>query len=240
MPESQLQHTLAAIDGRDYGNYQRLLGRHDFDRFSLTIQQIPKDPYAPPHTGIYRVQVRRDDRRIIKLTTDSKTKRIACADFLARRFFDASRRICPNRRGTGYGGIITIDAPGQAILERSSVVITGDLIEVRCFVGLPAEGRRILAEIAAHLLLHALPDIVNQSLLDRHTDYEALHRHVAAAEDADYLRRELESLGLVAFIADHSILPRQSGTSDKPIFSFHSEPSLSKGHRIVLHHQCQR
>jgi predicted ABC-class ATPase len=94
-------------------------------------------------------------------------------------------------------------------------------------VGLPAERRRILADIAAHLLLRALPDIVNQSLLDRHTDYEALHRHVAAAEDADYLRRELETLGLVAFIANHSILPRQSGTSDKPMDAALAIPFLA-------------
>lgn len=222
-----LKQKLTTIDGRDYGNYQRLLGRYDFDCFGLKIQQIPKDPYAPPHTGIYRIQVRRDDHRIIKLQTDSKTKRIACADFLARRFFDASHRICPNRRGTGYGGIITIDPPGQAILERSSVVITGQMIEVRCFVGLPADGRRILADIAEHLLFNALPDIVNQSLLDQTTDYEALQRHMAAAEDAEWLRRELGSLGLVAFIANHSILPRESGTSDKPMGAASAIPFLA-------------
>ncbi len=44
--------------------------------------------------------------------------------------------------------MITINQPGQAILERNSVVITDDMIEIRCFLGLPAEGRKIISEIA--------------------------------------------------------------------------------------------
>ncbi len=236
---NDLENILQAIDGRDYGNYQRILGGYEFDCFRLTIQQIPKDPYAPPHTGIYRIRVRRDDRRIIRLTTDSKVKRIACADYLARRFFEASRRICGTRQGTGFGGIITVDEPGQAILERSSVVLTDETIEVRCFVGLPAEGRRILGDIAAHMLLQALPDIVHQVLLDDSADHLALRRHVAAAEDAEYLRGKLDALGWVAFIADHSVLPRKSGTSDKPMdtattIPFQAPNSLM--HEITLPH----
>lgn len=224
---SHLEERLAAIDGRDYGHYQRILGRYDFDGFSLKIQQIPKDPYAPPHTGIYRIQVRRDDRRVIALPTESKTRRIASADYLARRFFHASRRICGTRHGTGYGGLITIDPPGQAILERSSVVITDEMIEVRCFVGLPAEGRRILAKIAVCMLLQALPEIVADCLLDQNADYRSLHRHVETAEDADFLRRELDAMGLVAFIANGSLLPRESGTSDSPMDAASTIPFLA-------------
>ena len=238
-PANDLRKTLTSLDGRDYGNYQRILGHYDFECFSLKIQQIPKDPYAPPHTGIYRVQARRDDRRIIKLPTDSKTQRIACADYLARRFFDASRRICGKRQGTGFGGIITIDEPGQAILERSSVVITDEIAEIRCFVGLPADGRRILADIATHMLLQALPEIAGQTLLDRQADYQALHRHVAAAEDAEFLRSSLEALGLVAFIANDSILPRESGTSDKPMDAAAAVPFLAPSsltHELTLPH----
>ena len=238
-PAPHLQQILSAIAGRDYGHYQRLLGHYDFDCFRLKIQQIPKDPYAPPHTGIYRIQVRRDDRRSIALTTQTRIQRIAGADYLARQFFNASRRICGTRRGTGFGGVITIDEPGQAILERSSVIITDEMIEVRCFVGLPAQGRRILTDIAAHMLLVALPDIVAHSLMDQDADYEALGRHIAAAEDADVLRRELSARDLVAFIAEDSILPRQSGTSDKPMDAASAIPFRAPGgltHDIHLPH----
>ena len=212
-----LKQKLTSIDSQDYASYQSLLGSYDFALFKLIIQQIPKDPYAPPHTGIYRIQVQRNDNRIINLKTGSKIQKIAFADFLARYFFDASQRISKGIRGTGYSGIITIDQPGQSILERNSVVITDEVIEVRCFLGLPADGRKIISEIAEQMLFSELPHIVNESLLNKNIDHKALYRHIEVAEDAEYLRNKLDSLGLIAFIANNSILPRESGTSDKPM-----------------------
>ena len=212
-----LKQKLSSIDDQDYASYQSLLNTYDFDLFKLIIQQIPKDPYAPPHTGIYRIQVHRNDNRIINLIINSKVQKIAFADFLARHFFDASQRISKGIRGTGYSGIITINQPGQSILERNSVVITDELIEVRCFLGLPADGRKIISEIAEQMLFSELPDIVNESLLNKNIDHKALHRHIEVAEDAEFLRNKLDSLGLIAFIANNSILPRESGTSDKPM-----------------------
>ena len=228
-----LKQKLASINGQDYASYQSLLGSYDFNLFKLIIQQIPKDPYAPPHTGIYRIQVQRNDNRIINLKIDSKIKKIAFADFLARYFFDASQRISKGIRGTGYSGIITIDQPGQSILERNCVVITDEVIEVRCFLGLPADGRKIISEIAEHMLINELPDIIKQSLLNQNIDYKALYRHIEVAEDAEYLRDKLDSLGLIAFVAENSILPRESGTSDKPMsdksaIPFSSPDSLKK------------
>ena len=66
-----LKQKLAAIDGQDYAGYQSLLGAYDFNLYKLIIQQIPKDPYAPPHTGIYRIQIQRNDPRIISLKIES-------------------------------------------------------------------------------------------------------------------------------------------------------------------------
>ena len=212
-----LKQKLAAIDGQDYGACQSLLGTYDFNLFKLIIHRIPKDPYAPPHTGIYRIQVQRSDHRIVRLNTETKIQKIAGADFLARRFFTASQRISKGIRGTGFSGMITINQPGQAILERNSVVITEDMIEVRCFLGLPADGRLINSKIAETMLFHELPNIVNQSLLDESIDYRALIKQIEVAEDAEFLRNRLDSLRLIAFICDHSILPRKSGTSDEPM-----------------------
>ncbi len=212
-----LKQKLASIDGQDYAAYQSLLGTYDFDLFKLIIEQIPKDPYAPPHTGIYRIQVQRDDERIININIDSKIKEIAFRDFLARYFFIASQNISKGIRGTGYSGIITINQPSQSILERNSVLITDQIIEVRCFLGLPASGRKIEAKIAEQMLFYELPEIVNAFLLKESLDLKSLHRHVEVAEDAEYLRSKLDSLGLIAFIANDSILPRESGTIDKPM-----------------------
>ncbi|MCK5347388.1 MAG: ABC-ATPase domain-containing protein, partial [Candidatus Heimdallarchaeota archaeon] len=212
-----LKHKLSSIDDQDYACYQALLGTYDFSLFKLIVQQIPKDPYAPPHTGIYRIQVQRADNRIINIKIGSKVQKIAFADYLARYFYDASERISKGIRGTGYSGLITINQPGQTILERNSVVITDEIIEVRCFLGLPGKGRKVTAGIAEQMLLTELPEIVRESLLSESIDQEALQRHIEIAEDAEYLRNKLDSLGLIAFIANDSILPRESGTSDKPM-----------------------
>ena len=217
-----LKQKLAAIDKQDYANYQSLLGCYDFSLFKLIVQQIPKDPYAPPHTGIYRLQVQRSDERIINFKIDSKVQMVAFADYLARVFYNASERISKGIRGTGFSGLITLNQPGQAILERNNVVITDDLIEVRCFIGLPGEGRIATADIAEHMLLTELPEIVESSLLKKNIDLDALQKHIETAEDADYLRNKLDSLGLIAFIANDSILPRESGSSDKPMSDEHA------------------
>jgi len=63
-------------------------------------------------------------------------------------------------------------------------------------------------------------------------DQETLYTHIETAEDADFLRNEIESLGCVSFIADGSILPRASGIDPRPMSAeeavpFKSPPSLS-------------
>jgi predicted ABC-class ATPase len=212
-----LKQKLSAIDKKDYANYQGLLGSYDFSLFKLIVQQIPKDPYAPPHTGIYRIQVQRSDERIINWRISSKVQAVAFSDYLARHFYASSERISKGIRGTGFSGLITINEPGQAILERNNVVITDEFIEVRCFIGLPGDGRFVIADIAEHMLLTELPAIVEASLLKKNIDQDALQKHIETAEDAEYLRNKLDSLGLIAFIANDSILPRESGSSDKPM-----------------------
>ena len=108
MNSNILKKKLGSIEGRDYGSYQSLVGTYDFSKYKLIIHQIPKDPYAPPHTGIYRIQVQRNYVLGINLNTDMKIREIAFRDFLARHFYNACLKVCKGRRGTGYSGIINI------------------------------------------------------------------------------------------------------------------------------------
>ena len=230
--ENTIKQILNKIDNKDYVNYQDLLGAYDYSLFKLIIQQIPKDPFAPPHTGIYRVQVQRSDTRIVGFNTLSKIQTIAFADYLARVFYAVCEKISKGIRGTGYSGLITINKPGQAILERSNVVVSDDVIEFRCFLGMPGNKRIINSSIAEQMLITELPAIVEASLLKENIDYTALKKHIETAEDSEYLRNKLDSIGLVAFIANDSILPRESGTSDLPMpknkaISFTSPETLS-------------
>ena len=215
MTKDQLQKIITPLDGMGYGGFQSLIGTYDFEQFVLIIDQIPKDPYAPPHTGIYRVQFPLTDTAIEADMIDSRTGDIACRDFYARQFFHNSTKIAGKRRGPGYSGIITVNEPGQTILERSSVVINENNLEVRCFVGLPASKRNIKAKLAIKMLLEELPEIVSLSLHRDHTDIDQLLSHIHSARDAEFLRNKLPDMGLVAFIADGAILPRESGISDR-------------------------
>ncbi|UCF98380.1 MAG: ABC-ATPase domain-containing protein [Spirochaetaceae bacterium] len=220
---------LKNIDGKDYGAYQSLKGEYAFPDFQLFITQIPKDSYAPPHTGIYRIRVSQKYLGIPAHLFDTETAGIAYRDFLARIFSAAAKRVAKRGRGTGHSGLITLDTPAQAILDRSAVVFTPDGAEIRFFIGLPAKGRKINARLANTMLFEELPVIVRQAFAN--LDLGTVRRHIEAAEDAECLRGKLEELDLVAFIADGSILPRKSGTSDEPMEEkdavvFHSPESL--------------
>ncbi|MEJ2663165.1 MAG: ABC-ATPase domain-containing protein [Spirochaetia bacterium] len=212
-----LKHKLESINTRDYGAYQALKGEYTFPSYTLSIDQIPKDPYAPPHTGVYRVRLKNTFNALFDGIFKSNITTIAFRDFLARAFYRASLPKSKRRRGTGYSGLITIAEPGQAILERNSVLADRNTIEARFFIGLPANGRRINTELCAAMLFEELPLIVDQALFSKSTDSRKLQKHIATAEDAEHLRAALKPLGLAAFIADNAVLPRKSGTSNLPL-----------------------
>ena len=97
------------------------------------------------------------------------------------------------------------------------MLVDEESVEVRFLVGLPAAGRRVLGREAEDLLVRRLPEAVHASLLYENVDGDAVTRHVLAAEDADSLRGMLDEAGLVAFVADDSILPRKSGVEAGPL-----------------------
>ena len=67
--------------------------------------------------------------------------------------------------GSGHSGQLSIDAPGQTLLDRTCVQVEANgAIEFRLSVGLPAFGRRIAGDAAHELLVHALPHCVHRCL----------------------------------------------------------------------------
>lgn len=105
-----------------------------------------------------------------------------------------------------------MDFPGQHILERSSVVVCNNQdVEVRFTVALPARGRTIEGRWAAQIMSETLPNLLRTSLVHASLDTAALRAHIQSAEAQEYLRDSLKGAGLVAFVANGSILPRESG-----------------------------
>jgi predicted ABC-class ATPase len=217
-PIQTLKKHLEGLDGKDYGTYQSLIGSYSYPQFDLLIDQIPKDPYAPPHTGIYRVRVLRNLAEFPEDMFESEIRRIASCDYLTRQIYHNCQRYS-SRRGTGNSGIITISKPNQEVLVRTSVAIDSTHIEARIFLGLPASNRIIRSEIAAKMIFDELPWIVQSSLFSATTDLDAMYHHLYTTEDSEFLRRWLFSSGLIAFIADGSVLPRMSGVDPRPFDS---------------------
>jgi predicted ABC-class ATPase len=80
------------------------------------------------------------------------------------------------------------------------------------------------------MLCEDIPQIVSNSLKYANLNAAECRRHVETVEDADWLRQQLAQNGLVAFVADGSILPRRSGVDNRPLLNnavaFQSPPSL--------------
>ncbi len=215
MDAASLQKKLKQIDGRGYKAYRQIAGSYVFPRFTLFVDYVQGDPFAAPSR--LRARVSLAEAGFSRKLHEGKVRRVAMEDFLARAFGRAVSRRVKGRRGTGKSGLVAVDSGGQEILERTAAVVTGEYVEVRFAVGLPAAGRRCLGGEAMAVLGEEIPAVVSDSLFAAAADQRRMQEHVEAAEDQQWLRRRLADMGLVAFIADGSLLPRESGIADGPL-----------------------
>ena len=211
----ELEKILFSMDGKSYSAYKSLKGEYRFEKYILAIDHVQSDPYAPPSK--MRVIM---DRKICGIPyelTDTKDKNIAVSDFLTRNFYREIQKSGNDSTGTGGSGRIFIDRCGQEILERTSVFIKGDKVEVRFEMGMPARGRRIMGKAAQKIIFEQLPKIVEKSIIYDNLNKKALNEQVILVLDQEYVRKILKEKGLVAFVANDSVLPRESGVSDRPM-----------------------
>ncbi len=103
------------------------------------------------------------------------------------------------------------------MLERTDCQIRDGAVTLRFEVGFPANGRTINAPELEKILFDFLPVCVEQGLRYASTPKGEVAQVTALAEDQHFLRQELDRLGLAAFVADGSVLPRESGVSDRPM-----------------------
>jgi predicted ABC-class ATPase len=209
-----MKRLLHRIDTRGYKAYKGIQGVYDFAEYTCLVDHVQGDPFAAPST--VRVQIPQMRARFPENTYCSKSREIALRDFLTRIFSAAAARFCRGRRGTGKSGVISIDRPGQEILERTSMIVTHECVEARFVMGLPAFGRRVAGRHAEAMFFSELPRIV-ESLYYENLDRDVVYCHVETCEDADYLRAQLDPLGLIGFVGDGSILPRMSGIDPRPL-----------------------
>ncbi|MFZ5597418.1 MAG: ABC-ATPase domain-containing protein [Bacillota bacterium] len=224
-----LRKMLLSLDGKGYGAYKSIRGQYHAGRFQLFIDHVQADPYAPPSR--LRARVMHSESGFPADLYADRAGRVALQDFVARRMYSllAGTR-SSHRSETGRSGLAS-DRCGQEILDRTAVLVTGDFIEARFTAGLPARGRTVLGREAARLLAEVLPGVVQQALFMSSLNKNDLMEQIRLVRDQEYLRGALGERGLVAFVGNGSVLPRESGISDRPmrgagVVRFQSPPDL--------------
>ena len=226
-----LRKILARIDGRGYKAYKDLQGAYVDPRFSLFIDHVQGDPFASPSK--IRVRVSATVAQLPPDLFSSRMRRVALQDFLIREVHHAIRQVCRGNRGIGKSGLMVIDAGGQEVLERTAMKVTPQWVEARLSLGLPAQGRTVLGRQAEAMFCQEVPEIAERALKWTSVDQERARAFVECVDNQESIRAQLEAMGLVAFIADGSILPRSSGASDRPLSRERAQPFRAPASRRV-------
>ena len=215
--QNELRNLLQRIDHKSYPAYKDTRGSYDFGNYVLSIDHVQGDPFAAPSK--VSVHVRGGAAKFPADLYRMKCRRLAVCDYLLRQFGRELERVSFKAKGSGKSGLLAVSRPGQEVLERTACQMDeakGDLV-LRFEVGFPANGRTVNARELEKIFFTFLPECVLHSLFYKALDEKAVYRAADLAEDQQYIRDHLKEQGLVAFVADASILPRESGVSGRPM-----------------------
>lgn len=213
----ELRNVLKQIDHKGYPSYKQLRGIYRFPEYLLGIDHVQGDPFAAPSK--VSIHVAGAQAGLDKDLFDTREKKRALEDHLLRGFARQIREFSFQARGSGKSGLMAVSTPGQEILERTACQIdplTGDII-VRMEIGFPANGRTVNSRELEKILFDFLPVCVKKSLFARSLDAAKVRAVTELAEDQTYIRQQLKERGLVAFVANGAVLPRESGVSSRPM-----------------------
>ncbi len=212
---TELQSKLKSIDHRGYPAYKDLKGEYDFGDYIFSIDHVQGDPFAAPSR--VSVQVPMGKAGFPKAYYEGKIQRITLQDYLTRLFGKEIKGGSFQAKGSGKSGLLAVSHCGQEVLERTACHISEQAVTVRFEIGFPANGRSVNAGELEKILFRILPDCVHKSLYFARIDKKALQEAIELCEDQQAVRQQLKEKGLCAFLADGSVLPRQSGISEKPL-----------------------
>lgn len=225
---SELRNLLHSIHRKSYPAYKSLKGSYQFDQYILNIDHVQGDPFASPsHISI---KISHAEAGFPSSYYKNKPIRITLCDYLTRQFEQQVNRYTFRAKGSGKSGLISVSHCGQEILERTACEITPKGITARFFIGFPANGRTINSTELEKIIFDFLPVCIKKAFFYRNLNAKDLETSIFLCEDQEYIRTQLKQRSLVAFIADGSILPRESGISPRPMkksVPFQSPKTLS-------------
>lgn len=213
--DCDLARELERIDGRGYPAYKDVRGGYDFGDFQLYVEHVQGDPFAAPSR--MRAQVPADVLKIPEGLWDARHRRTALEDLLLRRFARALASFSMRAGGSGKSGVLATASPGPEVLSRSACEVREGTVALRFEAGLPARGRTVDGRAAARMLLDFVPVCIDRTLFADDWLLEQAWAAVELADDQRAAREQMEKLGLVGFVANGSVLPRESGVSKRPM-----------------------
>ena len=214
---TELRSLLNRIDHRGYPAYKDTRGMYQFPGYVLSIDHVQGDPFASPSK--VSVHVKGKTAAFPQELYQDTHQRIALQDELTRQFGRRAEQFAFKAKGSGKSGLISVSRCCQEVLERTACRIdaaTGDVV-LRMEIGFPANGRTINARELEKILFDFVPECVKHALFYKNMDAKRLRAIIDLAEDQHYIREMLPRMGLCAFVADGSILPRESGISPRPM-----------------------
>ncbi len=213
--DRQLRMELERIHRKSYPAYKDLKGSYQFPGYILHIDHVQGDPFAAPSK--VSVEVPQKAALFPAELFGGKYQRIALQDYLNRVFAKCMSDYMFQAKGSGKSGLMSISRCGQQVLERTALEMDEKRILARFEVGFPANGRSINAPELEKILFRFVPECVKKSLYYKNLDAGKIRAVVDLAEDQQAIREELKKRDLAAFVANGSVLPRESGVSDKPM-----------------------
>lgn len=215
-----LKNLLIAINRKGYPAYKETRGSYQFGEYIFSVDHVQGDPFAAPSK--VHVLVPGKKAGFPEVLFDRDCKRIALQDQLLRRFHRELDQYNFQAKGSGKSGLMSVSRPGQEVLERTACKVdpkTGD-VTMRMEIGFPANGRTINSGELIKILFDFLPVCVKKTLYYgsySSQEKQKVRQVTELAEDQQYIRDQLEKLGLCAFVANGSVLPRESGISARPM-----------------------
>ncbi len=226
---NELRNILERIDHKGYPAYKDTAGAYQFRGYVLSIDHVQGDPFASPSDVSIHISGRTAAFRVEYY--ELPYRRIALQDLLTRSFGREAGKFSFQAKGSGRSGLISVSHCGQEIIERSACrILPEGGVVFRLHIGFPANGRTINARELIKILFDYLPQCVEKSLYSRSYPPKRLQEVMDLADDQHFIREELVRQGLTAFVADGSILPRESGVSSRPMkggIPFESPESLA-------------
>ncbi len=214
---SELNRMLRQIDHKGYPAYKQLRGEYQFPGYVLGIDHVQGDPFAAPSK--VSIHIKGKQAGFPEALYRLPCQKTALENVLLRQMGRQLHKMSFQAKGSGKSGLMSVSSPGQEVLPRSGCQLdqeTGDLV-LRMEVGFPANGRTINARELEKILFDFIPESVKRSLYYQAFDPDQLQNTAELAEDQEAIRQQLPERKLAAFVANGSILPRESGVSSRPM-----------------------